>query len=1280
MIRVDGYQVLAELSTSVHSVAYRARREQDGLAVILKVLRDEFPDPAQLKRYHKEFETLSSLHQIPGVIQAYELTQTGNRLLMIVEDCGGESLDRWIFRRRFDLDEALSLGARLAVILQSVHETRRVHQAVNPGNIIYNPGTREVKLIGFGLSESLRADGTLPPLVEVGEGLCGYVAPEQTGQLAFKVDHRADLYSLGATLYEVLSGFRPFESQDPAQAVASHQTKRPVPPSERDPAIPAVVSSLVMKLLAKDPQERYQSAKGLQADLERCLGQLRQAGRVEAFVLGMKDAVHRLAIPREHYGRDGELKALIESLSDLPAKRRELVLLSGPAGIGKSSFVLDLWKPFAIEAGVFLAAGFEPLKEGTPYSAFVEIFRMLARNILAESDAVLDAYKKALHEAIHPNGRVLVELVPDLAWILGSQPELTELPPREAQNRFHRVLEGFVAVFSRPTRPLVLFLDNVQWADRASLKLMQRLLLADSIDGLMLVAAFRSEEVEPPHPLLSLVAELEQKARPVRRISLLPLSDASIRLLIWDSLHCEMGEAGELSALLLEKTGGNPFFIKEYLNALVAEQTLIRDVETGKWTWDVRKIQARAVTENVADLLIGRVQKLSSGTQELLRIAACVGMGFEVSLLAAIQGISAPQAVEHLEEAVAAGILSAAEGEQSRYVFLHERLQQAIYALNTEQQQRLYHRSIGMALKDRVGQSDQLFFEVVRHLNLASAELDTDRQRVELARINLTAGQRAKQAVAYEQAKKYLMTGLVLLGQGGWDLDYELMLALSEECAEAAYLTAELALVERLAQEVELYARTLLDRVKTHHALILCQISRNDQKAAVKTALSLLGRMGYQFVELPSEFRLIVGLLRIRLKLNRRRIERLLELSEMKDPQKIAAIRIMRSIGAALYLTNPRLMGLLLFEQVGMMLGHGNNAWSESAFAAFGILLCGQLQDFDAGYRLGLQALRLNEKYQAKDKQCRTLYVFNTLERHWKEPLQNTLCSLLEAYQLGLETGDFEFGALALQNHAQHSFFLGRELTALEQEMRGQRVAIERMQQNTSLRYLDVFRQAVLNFQGRAEDPCVLCGEAVDEHQLIPHLTTDRDQTGLIAVYVCKVILEVFFQRPLQALHHAKLAEDLLGSGRGLFGVSRFWIYRAFACVQAMPGASAGKRREYRRNIAFALKRARKWTGHCPANHAHMLALLEAETQRLERRYAQAQQSYERAIAEAKKGGFLHEEALCNELAGAYYQSRGMTNMADLFLQQARYTYAKWGAQAKVGEMDEHYGLVRVNP
>ena len=1280
MIHVAGYQVLEELYESAHSVAYRARREQDGQSVILKILRHEFPDPLQLKKYRQEFDILSSLNQIPGVIQAFGLEQSGNRLLMIVEDFGGDSLQKLLSRKRLGLQETLEIGARLSVILQGVHETGLVHRDINPGNIIYNPATREMKLIDFGISASLGQDGTLPADAAGVEGTFDYIAPEQTGRTARQVDQRADLYSLGVTLYELLTGVKPFETHDPEQAINCHLSKRPTPPGERDPAIPGVVSSLVMKLLAKDPQERYQTAQGLRADLDRCLLLWQSSARIDAFVLGEKDVVSRLILPREHYGREPELKELLEWASGLAAGQRELVLLCGQTGIGKTSFVQDLFRPFAIETGLFLGAAFESLKEGTPYSAFVEIFRALARSLLAESDTVLGACKKELHEALHPNARVILDLVPEMEWILGAQPKLVELPPQETQNRFHRVLESFMAVFCRPDRPLIVFLDNAQWADSASLKLMQRLLEAEAIQGLLLIAAYRSDELEPAHPLIQLAFELERKRRPVRRMSLSPLSEASIRLLIWDTLHCEMEDASRLAALLLEKTGGNPFFIKEFLISLASEQTLLRDVNTGKWLLDFKRVQAHTVTENVADLLIGRVQKLSAETQELLQIAACVGRRFELELIAATAGVGVSRTVEFLAGAVGAGILSLVENEKFSYAFVHDRLQQAIYEMNAPPQKRLIHRSIGMALKDKVGQSESLLFEVANHLNIARAELDTDRQRIELARINLAAGQRAKQAVAYDQAQKYLLTGRSLLGEKGWDLDYDLMLSLSDEAIETAYLTAELAQVERLSQDVELRARTLLDRVKAYHTLILCQISRNDQKAAVKTALGFLSRMGLNFVEHPGELRLVLGVLRTRLKLNRRQIDSLLDLPEMTDPHKLAAIRIMRSIGAALYLTNPRLMALLLFEQVRLMLAHGNSSWSGSAYAAFGILLCGQLGDLDGGYRLGLQALRLNEKYQATDRQCRTLYIFNALEKHWKEPLGNTLGSLLEAHRLGLESGDFEFAALALQNHSQHSFFHGRELAALEKEMLGHRAAIERMQQNTSLRYLDVFRQTVLNLMGRSADPCVLTGAAMDEHVLIPHLTTDRDRTGLIAVYVCKVILEVIFQRHLQAVHHASLAEELLGSGRGLFGVARFWIYRALACLQAMKGASPKGRREYKRTISFALKKARTWARHCPANHDHLLALLEAECHRLERRYDKAQQSYERAIAAAKKNEFLHEEALCNEFVGAFYQSRGMSNMAVVFIKQARYTYLKWGALAKVREMDEHPGVLIGKP
>lgn len=910
----------------------------DGQPVILKLLKQDYPTPEELVRYRQEYEITHNLN-LEGVCRSLSLEKYQNTFVIVFEDFGGESLKSWMSNRKLNLEEFLQIAIATTASLAQVHAANIIHKDINPSNIVYNPNTQQLKLIDFGISTVLSRENTTLRNPNVLEGTLAYMSPEQTGRMNRSLDYRTDFYSLGVTFYELLTNKLPFETTDALELVHCHIAKQPLPPSEMTSEIPQVVSDIVMKLIAKTAEDRYQRALGIKADLEECLNQLHQTGSLSNFPLARQDISDKFQIPQKLYGRDREIEALLKAFNQV-SERSEMMLVSGYSGIGKSALVQELYKPITKKRGYFISGKFDQYQRNIPYSAIVSAFRELVKQLLTETEAQLQEWRGKLLDVLGINGQVIIEVIPEVELIIGKQAAVTELGAIEAQNRFNLVFQNFIKLFTEPMHPLAIFLDDLQWADGASLKLIQVLMSAAS-SGLFFIGAYRDNEVYAAHPLMLTVEEIAKTGAIINRISLPSLDLPIVKEFISDTLKCSESNFKSLAELVLLKTEGNPFFMKEFLKAVYTEKLLKFDVQALQWQYDVEQIQSRGFTDNVVELMAIKIQKLPEDMQQLLKLAACIGNQFELKTLALSCEKSLRDTANDLYATIASSLIVPLETREGmelalieresmneplavsnyqlpEYKFVHDRIQQAAYSLIPEQQKQLIHRKIGQILLQNtpVDKLEEKIFDVVNQLNIAWKLISNQSERDELAQLNLIAGKKAKASAAYEPAFNCLQVGMRLLGERGWQTEYELTLALYVEAIEAAYLSGDFEQMERLTEIVRQQEKTVLDKVKVIEVKIIALIAQSQLDQAIETGLEILKQLGVRLPRKPNILNILIGFLETKLVMVGKRIEDLADLPQITDPYRLAAIHILSRIAPPAFFSSPKLMVLIVFQQV----------------------------------------------------------------------------------------------------------------------------------------------------------------------------------------------------------------------------------------------------------------------------------------------------------------------------------------------------------------------------
>ncbi|WP_026082277.1 AAA family ATPase [Mastigocladopsis repens] len=1301
MIALSGVAIQSKIYESSASLVYRGIRVQDEQALVVKMLKQDYPSPQELTRYRQEYQITRSLN-IQGVVKAYSQQDYQRTLVILLEDFGGESLEQWMHKRLdfcpMPLSTFLPLAIDLTDILGKIHAANVIHKDINPGNIVLNPDTGVVKIIDFGIATGFNRTNPTFKSPHVLEGTLAYLSPEQTGRMNRLLDYRTDFYSLGVTFYELLTGQLPFPTTDILELVHCHIAKPPVPPYELNATIPKPVSDIILKLMAKNAEDRYQSAWGIKADLERCANQLIETGQIDCIQLGLQDVSDQFQIPQKLYGREPEIAALLaafervarmgnvgkahrpkESIEN-PQFNVEMMLVSGYSGVGKSALVQELYKPITAKRGYFIWGKFDQLGRNIPYSAIAHALQKLVQQLLGEPDEQLKHWRSRLLTALGSNGQLIIDVIPEVELIIGKQPPVPEVGATEAQNRFNLIFQKFVRVFCSQSHPLVIFLDDLQWIDSATLTLIELMLLDEQTQFLFLIGAYRDNEVNSTHPLALTLSRLRKGRAVLQEIVLAPLTLLPLSQLIAETLHRDADTVHSLAQLVLRKTEGNPFFVAEFLRMLHSENLLTFDAQHLIWQWKIAQIQAQDITDNVVELLLIKLKKLPEKTQQILRLAACVGAEFNLDTLAIVCEQS-PKAVSlNLLAAIQAGFIQPlSELDEDlliqEYKFLHDRVQQAAYALIDESQKQVVHLQIGRNLLEKTlsARLSERLFEIVDHLN-HGIELESDQsERNEIAFLNLIAAQKAKRAIAYSVAKKYLATARVWLAASSWQTNYDLTLELALETTEVCYLCGDFEQVECWAEIVLQKAKTVLETVKVYEVRIQTYIAQNQLLEAINTALQVLQQLGICFPEAPNQVDIQLELDTITSLLREKAIGDLIHLPKMTEPNQLAAMRILSGITITAYIAAPNLMPLLAFKQVNLSIQYGNAFVSPFAYAIFGMILCGRVGNIESGYEFGQLALRLLSQPHTHSIRARTLFIVHNCIIHWKEHIRKALKPLLEAYQSGLETGDLEFAGYCAHVYCSESFFIGKELVELEHNLITYSDAIRQIKQETVLAWHQTYQQAIANLMGCSVNPSRLVGELYNEENGLPQHEAANDGIAIFDVYFNKLFLCYLFYEYFQAVENSTRAENYLIRITGTSLEALYYLYDALARLAIYPGSSAQVQKEILQRVAINQEKMRQWAHHAPMNRLHKYHLIEAEKARVLGQLLEAEEFYEQAIQGARDNEYLQEEALAYELAAKFYLLRGREKFAQTYMKEAHYCYERWGATAKVNDLETRY-------
>ncbi len=1275
---IPGYALTEEVHRGRRRVVYRGTRDRDGASVIVKTLIDPRVGPESVRR---EYELIRSL-ELDGVPRALDLLQVGESLALVLEDAGRPRLKSLIPAGGMDIGWFLRLATELSRILQELHDRRIIHKDINPSNILVDPGTGRATLIDFGIASRMPAEHQEPRHPNVLEGTIAYLSPEQTGRMNRDIDYRTDFYSLGVTFYEVLTGRLPFDSSDLLEIIHCHIAKAPPPPSQLRPDIPAPLSGIVMKLLAKGAEERYQSARRLKADLAVCRSEWEASGVISAAV-PTPDFGDRLLLPQRLYGRERELGRLMTAFEEVAGGGSRLMLVSGYSGVGKSSLVRELYKPLVSRRGYFIEGKFDQIVR-VPYGAILQAFRELIQQLLTEDEDQLARWQTRLAEALGAGAAVLAEVLPEVQLIVGPQPAAPALGPTETQNRFRLVVQNFLRALARREHPLVIFLDDLQWADTATLNLLEPLLAGSEIGCLLLIGAYRDNEVGPAHPLTRAIGGLQAAGVVADHLALEPLELADLVLLVGDTLHREPDDAAPLAGLVAQKTGGNPFFVGQFLKELRDAGLLRFDDRRELWTFEIEAIARAGMTDNVIDLMTGKLQRLSPGTQRVLTLAACIGNPFDQQTLGIVSEQSPEGLRAALEESINEGlVLPAAAASGAAYSFLHDRVQQSAYALIPAERKRTVHLAVGRLLLGQMSRdpSDERIFDVVHHLNLGRGLITDGAERLALARLDLDAGQKAKSATAHEAALGYLSAGIELLTGDTWSSDYELAFTLHLEAAECLYLCGRFEDAEREFSLLLERAATSLDRAKVYRLRGLQYENMSRYADALASALDGLALFGVSFPDaaVEREAALEREMAAVQSLLGGRTIASLVDLPPMTDPGIRMVMNLLTDIWASAYiLGHPVLARLISATMVRLSLVHGNAEESAYGYVTHAITVGPVRGDYRSAYEFGRLALQVNERFHDSRRRAKIHQQFHAHVNLWRQPMATCIPYAREACRSGLETGDFLYAAYGASTEAWPAILSTQDLSQFVRDYAPSVAVIRKLKAQSFADALLILLNWARALQGATRGPLSLSSEEMDEEEYLRRYDGNPFFTTFHAV--ARMHLRYLFGEYQQALDAAWFARGVVYHLSGTIWPVLFDFWNGLTLAANYGAAAEEERRGWLEEMEHARDSLAVLADSCPENFLCQSLLLSGEIERVRGSPLAAFDLYDRAARYAGETGSVQYQALANELSARFWLDRGQAQVAHGFLAQAASAYARWGASAKVAELERRYGVRATRP
>ncbi|QFS48164.1 ATP-binding sensor histidine kinase [Nostoc sphaeroides] len=1294
LVSIPGYRISEELYNGSRTLVYRGYRESDSLPVVIKLLKNPYPSFSELLSFRNQYTIAKNLN-FPLIIQTYSLEAYQNGYALVMEDFGGISLKDYFTSDQTQyiasLQEFLRIAIALCNTLDILYRERIIHKDIKPANILINPETKQVKLIDFSIASLLLRETQTLVNPNVLEGTLAYISPEQTGRMNRGIDYRTDFYSLGVTFYELLTGELPFKSNDPMELVHSHIAKLPPLVHEINPQIPSVLSEIANKLMAKNAEDRYQSALGLKFDLEKCLHRLQETGEIGAFEIGQRDVCDRFIIPDKLYGRENEVQSLLKAFDRVASGSSELILVAGFSGIGKTAVVNEVHKPITRQRSYFIKGKYDQFNRNIPFSAFVQAFRSLMGQLLSASDVELARWKEQILAAVGENGQVLIEVIPELEHIIGSQLPVVELVGSASQNRFNLLFGKFIQVFTKKEHPLVIFLDDLQWADSASLNLL-KLLMSESEAGYLLVlGAYRDNEVFPAHPLMLTLNEMRQRGVNLNTLILAPLEESNITCLVADTLLCSNDIAASLSQLVYQKTQGNAFFTIQFLSGLHEEECIIFNRLSGYWQCNFSQVRQLALTDDVVVFTTRRLRRLPVATQEVLKLAACIGNRFDLETLAIVCEASQDSVAVDLWRSLQEGLvipenstykffqgnehdiedIEAMNDLSVSYLFIHDRVQQAAYSLIPDGLKQATHFKIGNLLLANGSPEEQgsKIFAIVNHLNQGFDLHLSQEERSELLRLNCITGKRAKEATAYGVAVNYFTAAERCLPTNSWQQDYEKSLEVYFNLAEAKYLSGDFQSSLAIIEKISNFAKRQIERAEAFNLAILMLTLQGHYLQALQYGQKALSCLNFDLSEIDLPEKLESYQNEIQLKLANRQPEDLVNEPEATDLEKRLIIKILNNLIVPVYvLQKGELYFLVALSMVSVSLNFGVIGESGNGFSAYGMYLGYYQRDYQSGYEFGVLAESLAKRFKQADNLCKACYMLGNNLLSWVRPLRSSGSIFDEGLIAGLQSGEMVFSGNLLMYKLLNSFYAGDNVLEVQQNLP---------------EYLG-FCAKKLNYQLAVD---VIAGLNIwlteltafpaenlpTEQQHIESCRVNNSDYAICHYLLLKTKVLCFYGRYSEAVEAAQGAEELVGTITGKYQVAAINFYQSIAIAEYCRSHALGLDNSYIQKVKSNQTQLSLWAISCPENFAHKYDLVNAILSILSGQKAEAIELFDRAISLAKENGYIQEEALSNELAAKFYLDWGKEKIAQVYIQEAYYCYAHWGAKAKVNHLEKTY-------
>ncbi|MBK8395850.1 MAG: serine/threonine-protein kinase PknK [Leptospiraceae bacterium] len=1274
MITLQGYSIETELHRGDKSIVYRG--EKSGKPVIVKYLNEEYPTQIELERFRKEFDFLQKI-SLPCIVKPIAFEKYKNSPILVFEDIQGKSLRELLKEKgQFPIPEFLEIAMLAVKALGELHSLGAVHKDIKPHNLIFNPGTKVLQIIDFGNATLLTRENPSIKTQNL-EGTLSYISPEQTGRMNRSIDYRTDYYSLGVTFYQMLTGNLPFISKNPMELVYAHLAKKPIPPNDvllTQGLNPGLVeqteisglSNIILKLLEKNPEDRYQSSNGILHDLKECLSRWETNGKIESFLLATKDQSSRFQIPEQLYGRKAESERLIQTFEKASRGSLALAVVSGISGIGKTALIQEVQKPIVEYKGRFISGKFDKFKRNIPYYALIQGFRNLVEQILTLDTLELEKYKIEILEIVGINGKVLTDIIPELELIIGEQPNATELPAMEGQNRLNLLFVNLIRIFCKEDHPLVLFLDDLQWADISSLNLLKTILTDSSLQSLFIILAYRSNEVDAIHPFAVILEEVKKTRLEITNISINPLSENDVNQLVADTLDSSEKSSSELSQIIHSKTGGNPFFVNSVFRSLYRDGVVYY---YDSWKWEIAKVKQVAVSENVIEHTRSNISLLSSEKRDLLKLAACVGNWFLVSVFSRIINKSLAETEEILAQIANEGYLLLGGGEVR---FAHDKIREATYTFMTEEEKSLNHYKIGTTFlslcKEGLYDLDDFIFTIVNQLNQGILHVTGSNEQEMLLDLNLKAIDKAFASSAYESALILIRVGLTLLPAESWESKYDITLNIYTDLAKAEYLNGNNKEADACFETLLKYAKTNLEKASINEIKISYYTSLAKLKEALDTGIDTLAILGFP---LPGASNESVGALigEANSRLGERTIESLLELPITKNPIHLAALRLLSASIAPAFISNPAYFPILVLKMVNISLEFGNSEYAAFAYVLYGVILGSALGNYEVGQKFGELGVTLIERLNAKEMKSKTFFFFGGMVNHWKKPIKENKKYLTASFESGMNTGDFQYSSYSINYLLFQPFHARENLNLIEERSKDYYKKIVSLNQEDSQRAYELWEQLVLNLTGTHSDKFSLTGEKFDEEKDSNLWKETQNASCLYWYYQCKTILYYIFEDYEKAFEYSELALPCEGGSFGLTSTPEQYFFHSLSCLASKePPLDKIRKNQERMKV---------WAENCPANYGHKYYIVEAELTRIAGNTDDALELYDKAISLAKEHQYLLEEAIANELAAKYWFAQKKEMFAKAHLTEAHYAYQKWGCKPKLATMEKTYPYLK---